>query len=294
MKIVVTGGRGFIGTQLCNKLRQLRHEVVVIDSRGSTSKGETNLFKADISNPKHNNETIEAIKGAECIFHLAAQTSVPESIEKPLHYDRVNTYGTLNVLELCRRTGIRKIIFSSSSAVYGDSDLFPTKECSLKNPLSPYGLQKLIGEEYLKLYSSIYGIKGISLRYFNDFGQGMPTKGSYCGVVGAFLGQRKEGKNLTIFGNGENSRDFVHVEDVVESNIKAWLNIEEFDGEAFNVGSGQACSVNKIAEAFGGSCEYLSPRIEPLRSLADIDKIKKSFKWEPTENVLGWINNYLK
>ena len=160
MKIVVTGGSGFIGTQLCNKLRHLRHEIVVIDARGSISKGETHLLKVDISNPEHNNETIEAIKGAECIFHLAAQTSVPESIEKPLYYDRVNTYGTLNILELCRHTGIRKIIFSSSSAVYGDSDLLPTKEDSLKNPLSPYGLQKLIGEEYLKLYSSIYGIKG--------------------------------------------------------------------------------------------------------------------------------------
>ena len=295
MKIVVTGGAGFIGTRLCNRLLKLKHEVVLIDEKISYSVKESkiNFLRADISNPKYNNEIIKAIKGSECVFHLAAQTSVPESIEKPLYYDTVNTFGTLNILELCRHTCINKIVFSSSSAVYGDTNLFPTTEHSTKQPLSPYGLQKLTGEEYIKLYSTIYGIKGISLRYFNVFGQGMPTRGSYCGVVGAFLGQRKEGKSLTIFGNGENSRDFVHVDDVVEANIKAWYKINKFDGESFNVGSGQTFSVNKIAEALGGARDYLPPRFEPIKSLADITKIKKSLEWEPTENVLEWINNYI-
>ncbi|HIB42871.1 MAG TPA: NAD-dependent epimerase/dehydratase family protein [Nitrospina sp.] len=291
-KCIVTGGSGFIGTHLVNFLRETGHQVVNIDKNIRLFEGRDDVC-ADISNTDNNLKILEAMDGASCVFHLAALARVQPSIERPLEFDKNNTYGTLNMLELSRQAGIKKFIFSSSSSLYGDHEVFPTPESQPANPISPYALQKSIGEQYCRLYSQIHGLDTVNLRYFNVYGEGAPTEGAYCLVIGKFIQQFLAGKSLTIHGDGKQRRDFTYVQDVVRANFLAFKSEKVWNGEAFNIGNGDNRSVQEIADVFETSYEYLPPVIEPQITLADNTKAKEEFGWEPTGNVLEWLKEHI-
>jgi UDP-glucose 4-epimerase len=292
-KCIVTGGSGFIGTHLINLLLKEGYQIVNIDRNGRFSE-KYDLVCADISNTDYNLKIREAMEGASCVFHLAALAQVQPSIEKPLEFDKINTHGTLNMLELSREAGIKKFIFSSSSSLYGDHEVFPTPETQPPNPLSPYALQKSIGEQYCKLYSKIHDLDTINLRYFNVYGEGAPTEGAYCSVIEKFFQQMLSGKNLTIYGDGKQRRDFVYVQDIARANFLASKSKEEWNGEAFNIGRGESHSVQEIADVFGLPQNYLPPTIEPKISLADVTKAKHKLGWEPTTDVIKWLKERIK
>ena len=298
MKYLVTGGHGFIGKHLVNKLIEKGHEVTVVDLFGDfPPNGEYHFVYADISGGNYNNKIMEALNGVDAVFHLAAKARVQPSIEHPISFNKTNVEGTLSLLEMCRHQGVKRFVFSSSSSIYGDTEVFPTPETAPKKPLSPYGLQKLIGEQYCELYSEIHDIETVSLRYFNVYGENAPTEGAYCLVIGKFIQQIREGENLTIFGDGEQSRDFTYVQDVVQANILA-ATAEGVSGESFNIGNGDNRSINQISEVFQKhpatkAVDYLEPRTEPKVTLADNSKAKKLLGWEPSGDVIEWLNGYL-
>jgi UDP-glucose 4-epimerase len=289
-KCIVTGGSGFIGTHLINLLSREGYRVVNIDRNGQHSE-KYDLVCADISNTDYNLKILEAMKGASCVFHLAALARVQPSIENPLEFDKTNTHGTLNMLELSREAGVKKFIFSSSSSLYGDHEVFPTPETQPPNPLSPYALQKSIGEQYCKLYSRIHDLDTVILRYFNVYGEGAPMEGAYCLVIGKFFQQMLAGKNLTIYGDGKQERDFTYVKDVAMANFLAFKSEKKWKGEAFNIGNGDSRSVQEIADTFNFPYDYLPPMIEPKKSLADNTKAKEELGWNPTTNVIEWLKN---
>ena len=293
MKYLVTGGHGFIGRHLVAYLVSEGHEVVVVDLEGDfPPKFEYEFVYANIAGGNFNHKIMEAMDGVDTVFHLAAKARVQPSIEHPVKFNQTNVEGTLSLLEMCRHQNVRRFVFSSSSSIYGDTETFPTPETAPKKPLSPYGLQKLIGEQYCELYSAIHGLETVSLRYFNVYGEGAPTEGSYCLVMGKFIQQTREGKDLTIYGDGEQRRDFTYVQDVVQANVLA-STTEGISGEAFNIGNGDNRSVNQIAEVFRKPIEYLEPRIEPKVTLADNSKARKLLGWEPSGDVIEWLENHL-
>lgn len=272
MKCLITGHRGFIGRHLYTKVVEMGWEVEGIDLKEGK----------DII-------TYEFSGEYDVIFHLAANASIPASFEKPLESHMNNVYGSLRVLDFAKKIGA-KIIFSSSSSVYGEPQTFPTCETDAISYMSPYAFQKYEIEEYLKLLK----IPHICLRYFNVFGEGQENAnaGDNSLMLATFLKQKREGLPLTIVGTGEQKRDFIYVKDVVDANIlAAGLNIREFN--VFNVGSGKNYSVNQIANIIDptGIRQYLPARTEPFMGLSDISRIKHVFGWKPTINIEEWLNN---
>tara|TARA_B100000676_G_C17900167_1_gene744105 strand:+ start:82 stop:1017 length:936 start_codon:yes stop_codon:yes gene_type:complete len=306
MKYIVTGGAGFIGSNLVDKLIENGHEVLVIDDLSLGKKRNINkkakFRKLNIASfdPTKRWVDLEQIgklfEGVDTIFHLAAKTRVQPSIKNPYLWNTVNVGGTLNLLNLARLHGVRRFVFSSSSSVYGNvtEENLPTPETAPKNPLSPYGLQKLVGEQYCKLYSTIHNIDTVCLRYFSVYGERQPTKGDYSLVMGIFANLRLEGKPLTINGDGEQRRDFTYVGDVVSANIKASMSDKVGNGEILNVGNGDNRSVNDIAKMIGGPIEYRDPVIEPRETLADNSKTRKLLDWKPTMKLEDWMPSYKK
>ena len=190
------------------------------------------------------------------------------------------------------KAGVSRVVYSASSSAYGNTETLPTPESESTNPLSPYGLQKLIGEQYCKLFSEVYGLDTVSLRYFNVYGERMLLEGAYCLVMGIFAKQMLEGKPLTITNNGEQRRDFTYVQDVVEANWLAATYLDKLNGEVFNIGNGNNYSVNDVADMMGGQKTYGFPRIEPYETLADNTKAKRILKWKPIGNLTNWIKKY--
>ena len=293
MKHLVTGGGGFIGSHLVKALINEDNEVVVIDREGRFS-DDYEFIYADISKEDYNLKILEALKGVDTVFHLAAKARVQPSIEHPIEFNETNVTGTLTLLELCREAGVRRFVFSSSSSVYGDTTTFPTPETAPTGPMSPYGLQKLIGEQYCQLYAQIHDIETVSLRYFNVYGEDAPTTGAYCLVMGVFTRLKSEGKPLIIYGNGEQRRDFTYVQDVVQANILASKSDKVGKGEVINIGNGDNRSIQQIADVFGGPFDYLPKRLEPFQTLADNSKAKELLSWNPTGNVEEWLKEHLK
>jgi UDP-glucose 4-epimerase len=282
-KCIVTGGAGFIGSHLVDKLIELGNEVIVIDNLSLGKKEFVNekaeFYKVDIRNF---DDIKDLFQDAEAVFHLAAEPRLPISIEKPIETHKINVTGTLNVLEASRLAGVKKVVFSSSCAVYDDCSVMPITEDADKKPKSPYGLHKLMGEQYMRLYSELFNIATVCLRYFNVYGPRKLAEGGYPMVIPIFLKQLKEGKKMTVVGTGENTRDYVHVKDVVTANIKAWQS-GVTGGEAINLGFGKQTSVNEIAELMGGEKEHIEPRLgEMCCAQANIEKAKKLLDWEPT------------
>lgn len=293
--VVVTGGAGFIGSHLVDRLLSLGYKVIVLDDL-STGKLENVNPKAKLvicNIAKSTTDFLcEQTKNVDIVFHLAAKTSVQESIENPEMYNEINVGGTLKMLEVCRLNDIPKFILSSTSAIYGDAQT-PTSETNPTNPISPYATTKLIGENYCELYSRIYELETVCLRYFNVYGNRMSNTGGYKLVMPIFKDQLLNGKPLTINNDGEQRRDFVHVEDVVDVNMLV-ATVDGLPGEIFNVGSGKNYSVNEIAEMFGGEKKYGTHVIEPSETLADTTKLGSVFGWSSGNDIRDWVVQYIK
>ncbi|MEK7124175.1 MAG: NAD-dependent epimerase/dehydratase family protein [Patescibacteria group bacterium] len=283
MKYVVTGGAGFIGSNLVDALLEKNHRVIVIDNLSTGKKENINkkakFYKADICDF---DKIKPLFKGIDGVFHLAAIPRVLISVENPLLTSRVNIMGTLNIFKAAIENKVPRVVFASSSSIYGAQEKFPLKEEMKPNPLSPYGLQKLVGEQFAKLFSSSSPIKIISLRYFNVYGPRIDFKSDYSLVIGKFLRLKLEGKPLTIFGTGNQTRGFCFIDDVIDANIKAMDSSKLKGGEVINIGQKNSHSVNYLAELIGGPVKYLPPRpADPLHTKADTTKAKKLLNWQP-------------
>lgn len=282
IKVLVTGGAGFIGSNLVDRLVEDGFEVIVIDDLSGGKKENLNpaakLYKLNICDY---DKMLPLFENVEYLFHLAALPRVQYSIENPIETHIANVNGALNVLTASKEKNVKKVIFSSSSAIYGDAKNLPTKENEKSNPLSPYALHKLIGEKYCKLFNNLYGLQSVSLRYFNVYGNRQSGEGAYATVIAKFLEQRKAGKPMTIFGDGEQTRDYVNVSDVVEANILAMKNSEVGDAEAINICGGKSYSVNQIADFIGGDKVYLDALKEPRNTLGDYSLAKELLGWTP-------------
>lgn len=291
-KFLVTGGAGFIGSNMTDYLIELGYDVTIIDNL-STGKLSNINPKAKFHNIDLSTEPIKSLlEDIDYVIHMAAIPNVQQSIDNPIYTNKNNFDSTLNLINSCRNTKVKKIIFSSTCAIYGDTNVFPTNEMVTVNPMSPYSLQKLISEQYLKLYSDLYGIKSVCLRYFNVFGEHMSNEGAYKSVISIFLKQKSEGKNLTITNDGNQKRDFIYVRDIVRANFMSCLS-DTGDFNIYNVGYGQNISVNEIASYFNQPTTYIGNRIEPFQSLCDNKKITQELGWSPTVTVEEWLKNKL-
>jgi UDP-glucose 4-epimerase len=302
MKCVVTGGAGFIGSNLVDRLIEDHHDVIIFDDL-STGKEENinpkaTFHKVDISESYlvRTGWYQTVMWGADAIFHTAAKARVQPSIEDPVSFNNVNVTGTLNMLKGAVDAKVKRFVYSSSSSVYGNVEQLPTSETHKLDPLSPYALQKLIGEQYCKLFSELYDLETVCLRYFNAYGERQLLDGAYCLVMGKFARQRLNGEPMTIRGDGEQRRDFTYVGDVVEANIKAGFNaklpIFPCKGDVFNIGNGDNRSVNQIADMIGGDRINVEPVIEPKETLAGNSKAKNIIDWTPTAKIEDWIIKY--
>ncbi|MDP3741432.1 MAG: SDR family oxidoreductase [bacterium] len=283
-KLLVTGGAGFIGSNLTDRLIQHGHEVVVIDNFSTGKKENLNQNAKFINSDISDYKTIAPhFEGVEAVFHTAALARIQPSIKDPLAANETNVTGTLNVLWAAKNSGVKKFIYSASSSCYGPQPAanFPLKETLPKHPGSPYALQKLVGEMYCELFSQLYDLSTVVLRYFNVYGPRQITEGAYAAVVGIFLKQKQEGKPMTITGDGQQRRDFTHVSDVVEANILSWKkNIA--GAEAFNIGRGSNHSINEVAQLVGGSTVNIAARPgEYPVTLADNSKAREILGWTP-------------
>jgi UDP-glucose 4-epimerase len=289
-KVVVTGAAGFIGSHLSDALVAEGYEVCGIDDF-STGKRENieqlnggfRLVEGDITDE----DTVrECLEGAELVFHQAALASVPRSIDDPVTTGDVNVIGTLNLLEQSRKSGVRRFVYASSSSVYGDSETLPKMETMPANPLSPYAVSKLVGEYNCRVFSHIHGMETVSLRYFNVFGPRQDPDSQYAAVVPIFIRHLLESESPTIYGDGEQSRDFTYVENVVRANINA-ARSPNGSGETFNVACGEKYTVNelfsKLKTLSGGSSEavYDPPRPGDVKhSMADIGRAEAAFDYK--------------
>lgn len=283
MKYLVTGGAGFIGSNLVDVLIANGHQVSVIDNFSTGKKENLNSGARVYQKDTRNYSEIEPLfAGVDGVFHLAAMPSVQFSVENPVESHDINVNGMLNVLTAAWKAKVRRVVYSSSCSVYGDAEVSPQYEDLQPDPNTPYALHKYIGEEYCRLFSFLYGLETVSLRYFNVYGPRMADTGPYSGVIKIFMKQKAAGQPLTITGDGEQSRDLVFVGDIVRANILAMESEKVGSGELINIGTGKAYSVNKIADIIGGPRQYVTARVELRHSLADIQKAKKLLGWQPT------------
>ena len=287
MRCVVTGGCGFIGSHIVDALVGEGYEVAVLDDLSSGNREQLNpgaeLVEGSVADAE---AVLAAVEGAAWVFHLAALPRVQQSVDDPIGTHAVNVNGTLNVLQAAREHGVERVVVSSSSSVYGDQDTHLMTEDLAPNPMSPYGLHKLIGEQYADLFASLFKMQIVSLRYFNVYGPRQSAEGAYALVIPHFLRLRDEGKPLTIHGDGRQTRDYVHIDDVVRANLHA-ANSELPVGRAvaLNVGSGEETSVNEIAALVGGEVEHIYPNprgaFEERRKCSDNAQAKSLISWEP-------------
>ncbi len=298
MKYVVVGGAGFIGSNIVDKLVEQNHEVIVIDNLSTGKMGNVNpkasIEYLDICNTEESSAMVEIMSGADSVFLLAAKARVQPSIENPVEYEVNNTIGTLNVLKCASDAGVRRVVYSASSSAYGDTDKLPSVESDPVNPLSPYGAQKYYGEVMCKMFSQVYDIETVSLRYFNIYGERQNVGGAYAMVIGIFVDQLLNGKPMTIRGDGEQRRDFTYVGDVVNANILASQSEKVGNGEVINIGNGDNRSINEIADMIGDNKVNVDPVIEPPETLADNSKARELLGWEPKGNIDTWIPKYKK
>ncbi len=298
MKSLVTGGAGFIGSNLVDELVDKGHKIIVLDNfstgRRSNlkqhSKRKVKIIKTDISK----NKNLEKyFKKVDYVFHLAGKTSMVESLKKPKSYFQANVNGTLNLLKCIKKSNIKKFIYEASASCYGIPKEFPTKESSKIKTLSPYAYTKWIAEQLIMQEVKIRNFPANSLRFFNAYGPRLSVMGSYSSVFGIFLSQKITKKPLTIVGNGNQTRDFIHVKDLVKAIIKSAFSKKI--GKIYNVGSGTEVKINKVAEIIGGKKVYIPKRKgETERSLASIRKIKKDFNWKPKVTLENGLKDLLK
>lgn len=309
MKYLITGGAGFIGSNLVDRLILDGHDVTVIDNESSDAHDQfywnekANNYKYNICDYVMCSEVFKR-HNPDVVFHIAAEARIQPCIEDPLKAVDTNVVGTTTILELSRRYKVKRLVYSSTSSAYGLKNTPPLVETMTNDCLNPYSVSKSAGEEMCKMYSNLFGLQTIIFRYFNVYGERQPLKGQYAPVVGIFQRQKKEGQPLTIVGDGEQRRDFTHVSDVVEANVLAAT--KEFDewqvngtehtiykyGQTYNVGTGTNYSINEIADIIGGEKVNIPARLGESRiTLANITKIKKHLNWEPKIKLIDWIKN---
>ena len=293
MRFLVTGGAGFIGSHIVEELLRRKHQVRVLDDFSTGTRDnlsfaaqphELDVLQGDI----RDSETVaRAVSGVDGIFHEAALVSVPASVERPrLSFD-INAKGTLNVLEASREAGVRRVLVASSAAVYGDNPELPLEETLVPRPLSPYGLDKLYSEQLGRLYHSLYGLETIALRYFNVFGPRQDPRSQYSGVISIFAKQLISGQTPTVYGDGEQTRDFIFVGDVVEANLRAMFR--DYHGfRVFNVACGRQTSLNQLLSELrqltgrSQAPVYAAARAGDIRhSLGDISLIQRELGYIP-------------
>ena len=301
-KILVSGGAGFIGSHLTDKLIEQGHNVVVIDNL-STGKKENLNPQADFYNLDicDFDKIKPLFKDINYVFHLAAIPRVPISVEDPVGTSKVNILGTINVFKAGIDAKVKRIVFASSSSVYGDQTRLPLQEDMIPNPISPYALQKLVGEQFAKLFTNLYKTPIICLRYFNVYGPRIDFGSDYSLVIGKFLKQKAEGKPLTIYGDGEQTRGFCYVDDIAEANIKAMESEKLKGGEVINISSGDSQTINYLAKLIGGQVQYLSVRLgDILHTKADTARAENLLNWQPNvlfeegfKNVQEWFQETL-
>jgi len=293
MKAIVTGGAGFIGSNLTDQLISKGYDVIILDdlSTGNVNNINPNatFVNVDLATVKVDEEFIKLFEGVDYVFHTAAKARVQPSILDPIYYNEQNVNSTVNVLEAARKAGVKRVVYSASSSCYGNATKMPLTEDMAINPLSPYGLQKYIGEEYCKMYSEVYGLDTVSLRYFNVYGPRMNFEGAYKLVLAIFIQQMQQGKPLTITNDGNQRRDFTYVDDIVAANINAAECKNDLKGEAFNIGTGNNFSVNELADMFGGEKQYGIEVLEPYETLADTSKAREAFNYVPKGNLPEWV-----
>ncbi|ADC68721.1 NAD-dependent epimerase/dehydratase [Methanocaldococcus sp. FS406-22] len=297
--ILVTGGAGFIGSHIVDKLIENNYDVIILDNLTTGSKNNINP-KAEFVNADIRDEDLDEkinFKDVEVVIHQAAQINVRNSVENPIYDGDINVLGTINILEMIRKYDINKIIFASSVGVYGEPNYLPVDENHTINPLSPYGLSKYVGEEYIKLYNRLYGIEYAILRYSNVYGERQDPKGE-AGVISIFIDKMLKNENPIIFGDGNQTRDFVYVGDVAKANIMAlnWKN------EIVNIGTGKETSVNELFNiikdeiGFKGNAIYDKPREGEIYRIYLNIKKAKSLDWRPEvdlkegiKRVVNWM-----
>lgn len=293
MKSLVTGGAGFIGSHVVDKLIDLGHDVVVIDDQSATAH-EHFYFndKAQHHCVSITNSHISGLfQGVDYVFHLAAESRIQPALINPELAIQTNVLGTCRVLKYALQHGVKRLIYSSTSSAYGLANTIPLKEDMKKDCLNPYSITKTAGEDFCRMYTDLYGLETVTFRYFNVYGERQPTKGQYAPVIGLFQKQSANGKAMTIVGDGEQTRDYTHVSDVVAANIAAMNAPKEACGELFNIGTGTRYSVNDIAKLVGGEVTHIPPRLGEARDTqADNSKARRILNWEPKVKLEDWLN----
>lgn len=303
---LVTGGAGFIGSHLVEELRRRGEKVRILDNFSTGKRenfdafaGRIELIEGDI---RSHHIVREAVEGVDFVLHQGALPSVPRSINDPITTNEVNVTGTLNVLDAAKDAGVKRVVYASSSSVYGPDPELPVREDMNPNPVSPYAVAKLTGEKYCHVFSKVYGLETVALRYFNIFGPGQDPKSQYSAFIPLFVVGMMEGQALTIDGDGSQAKDFTYVSNVVEANLLAAV-AEGVSGEVFNVGCGSSTSVNEVVGHIrkivgtGGNVSYGPARTGDVpQSLASIDRAQEKLGYEPRvfieeglERVAQWF-----
>jgi len=299
MKALVTGGAGFIGSNLVDKLIENDCEVIVIDNEYSDAhdkfywNSKARNYNLDIRDYENTRRLYDNV---DYVFHLAAEARIQPCIDNPINAVSINSLGTCTVLQCSREANVKKVLFSSTSAAYGISNSIPNVETQREDCLNPYAVTKVNGEKLCKMYTDLYGLKTIIFRYFNVYGKRQPIRGQYAPVIGIFMRQQSKNEPLTVVGDGEQRRDFINVDDVVNANILAATT--EIDdnlyGTIFNVGSGKNYSVNQIASMISSNILHIPERIGECKiTLADNTKLSQTFGWKPQVDLEQWIRGNL-
>ena len=298
-KSLVTGGAGFIGSNLVDRLLEMGHEVVVIDNEYSDAHDQfywndkAQNYKYDIRDYAN---TRPLYDGVDYVFHIAAEARIQPAIENPIEAVSINSVGTCTVLQCAREAKVKKVIYSSTSSAYGMINEPPNVETQPDNCLNPYSVSKVNGEKLCSMYTQLFGLRTIIFRYFNVYGERQPLRGQYAPVIGIFLRQNAAGEPLTIVGDGEQRRDFTYVGDVVEANVRVAISNPDSEvyGEVFNVGSGINHSVNEVAAMISENTVNIPPRIGESRvTLANTDRMYGVFSWQPKVKLEDWIAKQL-
>jgi UDP-glucose 4-epimerase len=293
---LVTGGAGFIGSHLVHRLVVDGARVRVVDNLATGNRerlrdveSAIEFIQADLADPS---VCVAAVRGIDYVLHQAAIPSVQRSVKNPIETNRANVTSTLNLLETCRDQGVRRFVYASSSSAYGDTPVLPKREDMPPDPLSPYALQKFVGERYCQLYFRLYGLETISLRYFNVFGPGQDPYSEYSAVIPKFASRLREGAPLIVYGDGEQSRDFTYVDNVVAANLLA-LRAPHAAGAVINVGCGERITLNRLVKSLEeilqthANVKYEARRAGDVRdSLADIDLARQLLGYAPKVSVM--------